>query len=277
MATNDLYSYLKQRQALSGQSPANNMVDNIVQGQLSSAYDNAIQEQAVQQKQHEFDQQIQEQEQARSTATATGIGQTAAHIGAMYGMSDSHFVKDNVMQGIDAAKDFINPQITPPAYIPAATQGVGSVASSTGLNTVTPSVVPTEAAMPTVSGASGFSQIPTDPSLVSQAPPSMGISIAPSATGGSEVAAPGIVAGAGGSVGGAIGTGVGAITGSETAQATGTALGTAIGSGISYAAPYAAVGNLADRLLVRPLIKDDKTLKTIEDIFNPIGAIEDLF
>ncbi len=279
MATNDVYSYLKQRAALSGQQPTSNMVDSIVQGELSSAYDTAIAEQAQQQKQYEFNQQIAQQEQARKTATATGIGQTAAQMGTMYGMSGSHAIKDAVNSVGGAYAHLMNPGLTAPAYTSSASTGVGSVASSTGLNSVAPTAIPTEASIPTVPGASGFSQIPTDASLGAQAiqQPATGLTLTPSATGGGEIAAPGMVAGAGGSVGGAIGSAVGAVTGSETATATGTALGSAIGSGISYAAPYAAVANIADRMLVRPMIKNNDTLKVIEDIFNPLGAIEDLF
>lgn len=287
MATNDVYSYLKQRAALSGQQPTSNMVDSIVQGELSSAYDTAIAEQAQQQKQYEFNQQIAQQEQARKTATATGIGQTAAQMGTMYGMSNSHAIKDAANSVGDAVggayAHLMNPGLTAPAYTSSASTGVGSVASSTGLNSVAPTAIPTEASIPTVPGASGFSQIPTDASLGAQAiqQPATGLTLTPSATGGGEIAAPGMLAGAGGSVGGTIGSAVGAVTGSETASATGTALGAAIGSGISYAVPYVAAANIADRMLVKPMItpmiKDNDTLKVINDIFNPLGAIEDLF
>ena len=286
MATNDVYSYLKQRAALSGQQPTSNMVDSIVQGELSSAYDTAIAEQAQQQKQYEFNQQIAQQEQARKTATATGIGQTAAQMATMYGMSDSHAIKDaaNSVGGAvgGAYAHLMNPGLTSPAYTSSASTGVGSVASSTGLNSVAPTVIPTEASIPTVSGASGFSQIPTDASLGAQAiqQPATGLTLAPSATGGGEVAAPGMIAGAGGSVGGAIGSAVGAVTGSETATATGTALGSAIGSGISSAAPYGLTLPLASGLHkgVDALfnINEDNTGKVIGDVFDPLKGVSDL-
>ena len=291
MASDNLYSYLKQRQALSGQAPTSNMVDSIVQGELSSAYDSALAEQAQKQKQDEFNQQIAQQEQARSTATATGIGQTAAQMGTMYGMSDSHALKDTATKGIDTVKNFLNPQVTPPAYTPAASQGVGSVASSTDLDTVAPTAVPTEAAIPTVSGASGFAPITADPSLVgaaSQAAPTIGISapstgITPSAIGGSEIApaATGTLATIGSNVGSAIGSGVGAITGSETAAATGASIGGSMGAGISAVTPYGLTLPLATGLHkgVDALfnINEDATGKTIGDIFDPLKGISDLF
>jgi hypothetical protein len=50
-----------------------------------------------------------------------------------------------------------------------------------------------------------------------------------------------------------------------------------LGTIASAAMPYAAIGNFIDRALVRPfLVKGDKTLQVIEDIFNPIGGVSDL-
>ena len=82
---------------MSGQQPSASMLDQILQSELSSQYDNMYQEQQAKlaqqqeaQRVGEFNESMKMQDANRLASTATGLGSTAAQLGTTYGISDSH-------------------------------------------------------------------------------------------------------------------------------------------------------------------------------------------
>ena len=251
---------------MSGQQPSASMLDQILQSELSSQYDNMYQEQQAQlaqqqeaQRVNEFNESMKMQDANRIASTATGLIGSAAQLGGMYKLSGSHALGN----AGGAVKEFFAPQTGGAAK--EFNDAVNSLAPQTGraakeFNDAVNSLAP----------QTGQELSPLGTGTPSAIAPPEGLVV----EGGKEAGA-GMLAGAGEAIGGTIG-GVAEMAGVEGAMQTGGAIGSAIGSGLSYAAPYAAVANAADRFIVRPLLNPDDTGKFIEDVFNPLGAIEDI-
>lgn len=298
----DLYS-LKQRSALSGEPISGSVLNRIVQSELESEYNNLPQrrqyelmKQAQEERNREYELNKEQMEKARLAKMAGGLGQTAMQLGTSYGLSDSHVLKDAAGKVVE----YFNPTNSSMSAT-GITPGVGNtlqgatplyqaptVGETAGLVNPVIQQAPTATQIlgATESGLGSVPQIAADSSLLEAAPTMTAVQeglgytpiVADTTLGATGLGATGL-----GTASEAIptvlplaetGTMGATAAGAATAAETGAGIG--IGGIVGAAAPYAAVANFVDRAFVRPLIGDNKTLKIIEDIFNPLGGLTDL-